>query len=276
VKKYKLVNENRGDEIIAMLEEILDGDVFDKLNKGPKLLTKIILKTKNGKEFELYKEGVALIKELHHKQPNLTLNHYLADNYLSFDESVLCILGLNPIVVRALNNNPRVINKKIKGVMLKNFIMEIPEGRSLSKAPRIGKEFGFISDAEDKIYTDGLITWAIKKKYIEETTNDELIDSKKDKDPETGILLYRLKIYKATLPDYLNSLDLPTSIRQLSLNSNEQTDGEYSIQIKSVLGVGSASVKKNLEALVKTLWWKNQPELIRDKLPTNKQTHLKN
>ena len=46
MKKYKLVNENRGDEIIAMLEEILDGDVFDKLNKGPKLLTKIILKTK--------------------------------------------------------------------------------------------------------------------------------------------------------------------------------------------------------------------------------------
>ena len=115
-----------------------------------------------------------------------------------------------------------------------------------------------------------------QKKYIEETTNDELIDSKKDKDPETGILLYRLKIYKATLPDYLNSLDAPTSIRQLSLNSNEQTDGEYSILIKSALGVGSASVKKNLEALVKTLWWKSQPELIRDKLPTNKQTHLKN
>jgi hypothetical protein len=270
MKQYALVNINRGVEIIAMLEALLDSDIFNKLDNAPKFITKIILKTKNGKEFKLYKESVALIKELHHKQPNLALNHYLADNYLSLDEAVFCILGLNPRIVSAMDSNPRVINKKIKGVILKRFIIEIPECRSLSKAPRIGKEFGFISDVEDKVYTDGLITWAIKKKYIEETTDDKLIDSNKDKDPETGILLYRLEIYKATLPDHLNSLDTPTSIRQLSLNSNEQTDGEYSILIKDALGVGSASVKKNLETLVKTLWWKNQPESIRNKLPQNK------
>ena len=45
MKQYKLVNENRGDEIIAMLEKILVGDIFNKLDKTPKLLTKIILKT---------------------------------------------------------------------------------------------------------------------------------------------------------------------------------------------------------------------------------------
>ena len=173
MKQYKLVNENRGDEIITMLEKILVGDIFNKLDKTPKILTKIILKTRNGKEFKSYKESVELIKELHHKQPNLALNHYLADNYLSFDEAVLCILGLNPRTVGTMDNNPRVINKKIKGVILKHFIMETAEGRGLSKAPRVEEESGFISDEEDKVYTDGLVTWATKKGFIE-----ELVESK--------------------------------------------------------------------------------------------------
>jgi len=173
MKQYKLVNENRGDEIITMLEKILVGDIFNKLDKTPKILTKIILKTRNGKEFKSYKESVELIKELHHKQPNLALNHYLADNYLSFDEAVLCILGLNPRTVGTMDNNPRVINKKIKGVILKRFIMETAEGRGLSKAPRVEEESGFISDEEDKVYTDGLVTWATKKGFIE-----ELVESK--------------------------------------------------------------------------------------------------
>ena len=181
MKQYKLVNENRGDEIITMLEKILAGDIFNKLNKTPKLLTKIILKTKNGKEFKSYKESVALIKELHHKQPNLALNHYLADNHLSFDEAVLCILGLNPRTVGAMDNNPRVINKKIKGVILKHFIMETAEGRGLSKAPRVEEESGFISDTEDKVYTDRLISWAIKKGFIE-----EVVDSKSKQKTSTN------------------------------------------------------------------------------------------
>ena len=173
MKQYKLVNENRGDEIITMLEKILVSDIFNKLDKTPKILTKIILKTRNGKEFKSYKESVELIKELHHKQPNLALNHYLADNYLSFDEAVLCILGLNPRTVGAMDNNPRVINKKIKGVILKHFIMETAEGRGLSKAPRVEEESGFISDTEDKVYTDRLISWAIKKGFIEEVVESK-------------------------------------------------------------------------------------------------------
>ena len=173
MKQYKLVNENRGDEIITMLEKILVSDIFNKLDKTPKILTKIILKTRNGKEFKSYKESVELIKELHHKQPNLALNHYLADNYLSFDEAVLCILGLNPRTVGAMDNNPRVINKKIKGVILKRFIMETAEGRGLSKAPRVEEESGFISDEEDKVYTDEFISWAIKKGFIEEVVESK-------------------------------------------------------------------------------------------------------
>ena len=58
MKQYKLVNENRGDEIITMLEKILVGDIFNKLDKTHKILTKIILKTRNGKEFKSYKESV--------------------------------------------------------------------------------------------------------------------------------------------------------------------------------------------------------------------------
>ncbi len=173
MKQYKLVNENRGDEIITMLEKILVSDIFNKLDKTPKILTKIILKTRNGKEFKSYKESVELIKELHHKQPNLALNHYLADNYLSFDEAVLCILGLNPRTVGGMGNNPRVINKEIKSVILKRFIMETAEGRGLSKAPRVEEESGFISDAEDKVYTDEFISWAIKKGFIEEVVESK-------------------------------------------------------------------------------------------------------
>ena len=178
MKQYKLVNENRGDEIITMLEKILVGDIFNKLDKTHKILTKIILKTRNGKEFKSYKESVALIKKLHHKQPNLALNHYLADNYLSFDEAVFCILGLNPRTVGAMSNNPRVINKKIKGVILQRFIVETAEGRGLSKAPRVEEESGFISDEEDKVYTDELISWAIKKGFIEEVAS---LNSKSNK-----------------------------------------------------------------------------------------------
>ena len=37
MKQYKLANENRGDEIITMLEKILAGDIFNKLDKTPKL-----------------------------------------------------------------------------------------------------------------------------------------------------------------------------------------------------------------------------------------------
>ena len=173
MKQYALVNENRGVEIIAMLEALLASDIFNKLDNAPKFITKIILKTKNGKEFKLYKESVALIKELHHKQPNLALNHYLADNYLSLDEAVFCILGLNPRTVGAMNNNPRVINKKIKGVILQRFIVETAEGRGLSKAPRVEEESGFISDAEDKVYTDEFISWAIKKGFIEEVVESK-------------------------------------------------------------------------------------------------------
>ena len=181
MKQYALVNENRGVEIIAMLEALLATDIFNKLDNAPKFITKIILKTKNGKEFKLYKESVALIKELHHKQPNLALNHYLADNYLSLDEAVFCILGLNPKTVGAMNNNPRVINKKIKGVILQRFIVETAEGRGLSKAPRVEEESGFISDAEDKVYTDEFISWAIKKGFIE-----EVVDSKSKQKTSTN------------------------------------------------------------------------------------------
>jgi DNA mismatch repair ATPase MutS len=166
MKQYKLVNENRGNEIIAMLEDILAGDIFNKLDKAPKLLTKIIFKTKNGKEFKSYKESVEIIKELHHKQSSVALNHYLADRYLSFDQAALCMLGLNPMAVSAIGNNPRVINRKIKGVILKRFIMETAECRGLSKAPGVEEKSGFISDAEDKVYTDGFISWAIDQGII--------------------------------------------------------------------------------------------------------------
>jgi len=170
MKQYKLVNENRGNEIIVMLEDKLTSDIFKKLDNAPKLLTKIIFKTKNGKEYKSYKESVEIITELHHKQSRVALNHYLADNYLSFDEAAFCILGLNPMAIRAMGNNPRVVHKKIEGVILKRFIMETAEYRGLSKAPR---ESEFISDAEDKIYTDGLISWATKKGFIEEVVESK-------------------------------------------------------------------------------------------------------
>ena len=83
-------------------------------------------------------------------------------------KQLFCILGLNPRTVGAMSNNPRVINKKIKGVILQHFIVETAEGRGLSKALRVEEDSGFISDEEDKVYTDELISWAIKKGFIEE------------------------------------------------------------------------------------------------------------
>jgi len=270
MKQYKLTNEKRASEVLDMLERLLSTDIFTRLNSAPKFIRNLLLKTKNGKEYKFYYDAVHVIKKNQFDHPNLALNHYLSDEYLSLDEAIFCIVGLNPMAIEMMGVNPRIVNRTANGLFLKRLLTQLSEGRRLYKAPRIGEPEGFISYSENRVYTAGLITWAIQKGYIEEISNRELIDYKKEKDKETGIPLYRLEIYKSTLPEYLESLPKTTSIRQLSINSNEQTEGEYSLMIKDELGVGPATIKTNLEVLVKTTWWKNQPELIRLKLPTNK------
>ena len=66
---------------------------------------------------------------------------------------------------------------------------------------------------------------------------------------------------------FLKKLNEPTSIRGLSVNTNEQTEGAYTIKYKDRLGVGGATVRIDLSALLKSSWWKLQPKEIREKIP---------
>jgi len=271
--KYKLVNEGRGVEICEMLDKVISNSKFyNAFEKLPNFISKpISVLSKNAKEHLLFKKWVTFTVKNIYSNPSISLNHYLADEYLSIDEAIFCIMGLNPRVIEWINADPRKsANKEITSLLLKQFIMQTSEGRGLYKAPKINEPGGFISEDGSKVYTNGLIAWSIKKGFIEEDINNKKTDDKKQKDLETGIPLYRLEIYKSTLPKYLESLSEPASIRKLTLNSDEQTDGEYALTITDDLGVGSPTIKSNLEALVKTTWWKNQPESIRLKLHTKK------
>ena len=149
------------------------------------------------------------------------------------------------------------------------------EGRGLTKAPRIGEESGFISDEDDKVYTKGLISWTIEKGFIEEVIENEdnqiaktekLVSGVYERDPETQIPLHRLKIYKETLPGYLESLKQPIAVRALTM-PNDAKDGEYTILIESRLGVGGSTTKREIPDLInKSSWWKSQPQSIRNKI----------
>jgi len=279
MKQYKFTNEDRSHEVMIMLKRVFDQDEFKilkTLDGSPRFINKLLSKTNYYKQLKIYRKSIKIIIEFNiDKDPNTVLNHFLSDDYLSFDEAMMLIIGLSPLTIDAFESDLKIANKKIKSVLLKRFLEMTTEGRGLTKAPRIGEESGFISDEDDKVYTKGLISWTIEKGFIEEVIENEdnqiaktekLVSGVYERDPETQIPLHRLKIYKETLPGYLESLKQPIAVRALTM-PNDAKDGEYTILIESRLGVGGSTTKREIPDLInKSSWWKSQPQSIRNKI----------
>lgn len=263
--KYKLVNESIAQETIKDLDNYLSE-------------LKSSVDYKFDEEFRMdvgnLSQDIRDIKYYQDEPSYDFLNDFLSDDYLDIEELTFCLSGLNPKSLHAIRDNlPNTFRNRHREPinLLKSFFEDRSSiYRKLYKASMSIDGFAYEENNELTINAEVFIPWAIKKGFIEEGIYNNKIDDKKQKDLETGIPLYRLEIYKSTLPKYLESLSEPTSIRKLTLNSDEQTDGKYALTITDDLGIGSPTIKSNLEALVKTTWWKSQPESIRLKLPTKK------
>jgi len=268
MKLYRLTNKDRPNQILSIFDKLFAiNDYLQAVEKAPKIATKILgIFSEDVREHDIFLKSVKYIKECQNKNTDTILNHYLSDRYLSFDEASFCLLGLHPKAIQLIDKNFKKPTTQIKGVILKLLLLDLAEVRGLSKASRIGELDGFISDEEDKVYTEGLIKWAIKNKYIfiEELPKDA---NPQAKDAETNILLSRLTIYQLTLPKFLKNLKEPTSIRRLSILSDNATEGEYAIQYKHQLGgISGDLIRKELGRLFKSSWWNSQPEQIKLKL----------
>jgi hypothetical protein len=198
---------------------------------------------------------------------NESLNDYLLDDSLSKDEALFLLIGLNP---QALINIPQEGSidhcyNEMKPTLFEQYTHNLKEYRILDKA------FQFESGLElfdySTVKTKSFIRWSIEKHFIEEvkSINTDEFDIK-SKDEDTGIPIKRLNVYKETLPIFLKKLKNPLSVRALTILADEYTDGKYTKEYKSRLGVGGSTIKKEITKIIKTYWWKNQPSEIQRKI----------
>ena len=99
MKQYKLVNENRGLFIISNLILTLKEEKLQEIDKLSKIHLILPSKAEAMIEYKLYKNLVHNIVEQNRVDPNYALNHYLKDDYLSLDEALFCLIGLNPYAI---------------------------------------------------------------------------------------------------------------------------------------------------------------------------------
>ena len=105
------------------------------------------------------------------------------------------------------------------------------------------------------------------KEFLRYAINCNFLTEKLAKDKETGIPTHRYKIYKETLPKYFLSLSKPTSIRNMTVKSDEISDGEYSKKYKDKLKVGGGVMRNEIPKMLRTSWWKNQPDKVKKNSP---------
>ena len=167
MKQYKLVNENIGKETIEKLDDHLSSQRNDS-------------DCSNGYEFEMdvhdLSRNIRITKYYQKNDPNKSLNNFIKDNYLDFDEIVFCLSGLNPIALLDIRSSYSEQNRCEKPVdLMRGFLQNYNDVyRKLLKAPRINELNGFVPEDYKKIYTKDLIPWAIDNGFIEEVLNNEI------------------------------------------------------------------------------------------------------
>jgi len=190
------------------------------------------------------------------------------NNWLTFDQALFILLGLNAIDLTPVTWGYFTMYKYENGLdksneaALKDIFYSTPHFQYLSRST-------FVKDG--MITSDNLITLALQENLFTQGGIDYILNkkSKPVKDIETGIPFKRLDIYKSTLPSFLKKLPAPLSVRALTIHSNEQTDGIYTKNYKSKLNVGGSTIKKEISKIIKTSWWKGQPLEIQNKINRN-------
>ena len=169
--QYKLVDTNRGNEIIdlmhnythSMLSDVfripnelnLDGDDYEALHD--QLL-------------DDHNNNLAHVEYCNPNQSTNQLNSFLTDDVLSIDEALFCILGLN-ITSKPHNFSILNLNKHKNNKALDSVISNTNEYRKLTKAIIAEESAGLPLVKSQYIYTKQFISWAIDKGFIEETNN---------------------------------------------------------------------------------------------------------
>jgi len=163
MNQYKLVNENRGEEVLATMKEAA---WIYELQIGNSEITK--------SDVETFEYDMEIIRTQQLISSDNSLNDFLHDDYLNFREAVFCLVGINPNTVIALDRDTMSPDDRA-GILVYQTVKESREYRKLSRAPQVGQKDGFISKAEDKVYTKGFIRWAIEKGLFIEVSDNKTI-----------------------------------------------------------------------------------------------------
>ena len=102
-------------------------------------------------------------------QSNEQLNSFLTDDNLSQEEAIFCLLGLN---IDSIPHDFSVhnITTKNNNQILDYFISKTEEYRKLEKAIKIKEKTNLYLTSDGDIHTEGFISWAVNKGFIEENT----------------------------------------------------------------------------------------------------------
>ena len=139
---YKLVNEDTGNRTVDKLN--LYANIYKSTNDISK------------EKIDALMDEIVVIEHFQDASPDRSLNEYLKYDYLTVKEAVFCLLGLNPNIVDV-----------IKGELIYQALSETKEFRYLMRAE--GDDF--ISESNGKVFTKGVITWALNRGFREKTNN---------------------------------------------------------------------------------------------------------
>jgi hypothetical protein len=163
MNQYKLVNKDRGEEVLAIMKEAA---WIYELQIGNSEIIK--------SDVETFEYDMEIIRTQQLISSDNSLNDFLHDDYLSFREAVFCLVGINPNTVIALDRDTMSPDDRA-GILVYQTVKESREYRKLSRAPQVGQKDGFISKTEDKVYTKGFIRWAIEKGLFIEVSDNKTI-----------------------------------------------------------------------------------------------------
>jgi|APSaa5957512535_1039671.scaffolds.fasta_scaffold39735_2 phage antirepressor YoqD-like protein len=115
-----------------------------------------------------FETNISIIENSNLDNSNELVNDYLGDDSLSFNETLFCMLGINPNLLIRINIVSLAEFKERKGddrLLLAKLTLT-REFRKLSKAPRVSGTYGFIINST--VYTNRLTEWLVNKGFIYE------------------------------------------------------------------------------------------------------------
>ena len=167
MKRYKLINEGRGTQLIKELEEHLENKQksFDK--HGDVWLDRCPL--------YYFKGAIYIIKKYQQDNLNDELNSFINNEYLTSTEATLLLNGLNPAAGNDIDSDVESIPRggdDCSYDILHDYLHENnKEFMQLSRAVKAKDGFATEENSEILIYTEAFIPWAIGKGFIEEINN---------------------------------------------------------------------------------------------------------